>query len=153
MTRNRNTSKANAVGINHVALEVGDIDAAIEFYGGIFAFSLRSRSPIMAEIDMGDQFLALMKAGSNDADVIRHLGLVVDDPQRVREALEALKIELLPGRRLDFRDPWGNLVQVVDYKNIQFMKTPGVLAAMCLQGLRKTDAAKSEIEQKGFAPQ
>ncbi len=150
MTRESKIVKAHPVGINHVALEVGDIDDAIEFYGQLFEFSLRSKSVTMAEIDMGDQFLAFMKSQTPGHDRIRHFGLVVDDRNRVLEALEILGIEILPGRGLNFRDPWGNYVQIVDYRNIQFMKTPEVLNALGIYGLEKSAAALQEISEKGF---
>ncbi len=143
-------SKARAVGINHVALEVGDIDAALEFYGRLFELTLRGRSETSAFIDLGDQFIALFKGESEAKDLGRHFGLVVDDPAKLRPLLEEMGVELLPGPGVDFRDPWGNYVQLVTYEKIQFMKTPGVLRAMGLGALGKTAAARREIAEKGF---
>ncbi len=143
-------SKARAVGINHVALEVGDIDAALEFYGRLFELTLRGRSETSAFIDLGDQFIALFKGESEAKDLGRHFGLVVDDPAKLRPLLEEMGVELLPGPGVDFRDPWGNYVQLVTYEKIQFMKTPAVLHAMGLDDLDKTTAARREIAEKGF---
>ncbi len=144
--------KARAVGFNHVALEVGDIDEALRFYGRIFAFELRGKSEDMAFIDLGDQFLALQKGREQSADDGRHFGLVVDDKEAARRALAEAGVEALPGPFLDFRDPWGNRVEIVGYDNIQFSKSPGVLRGMGLAHLAKTDAAKKELEDKGMGP-
>ena len=140
------------VGINHVALEVGDIDEALEFYGRIFGeLTLRGRSGRMAFIDMGDQFIALAADRTQPPDRHRHFGLVVDDKDATRAALEQAGAEILSGRGLSFRDPWGNHVQVVDYRDVQFTKTPEILAGMELHGLDKTDAALAELREKGLA--
>jgi catechol 2,3-dioxygenase-like lactoylglutathione lyase family enzyme len=144
------SERPRLVGINHVALEVGDVEAALEFYGRFFEFSLRGRSNGAAFIDIGDQFLALMHAPSAGPDRARHFGLVVDDKERVRRALEDAGIEVFPGRRLDFLDPWGNRVEVVQYDQIQFTKTDSVLEGMGLE-LGKTEAALSELREKGLA--
>ena len=143
--------KARAIGINHVALEVADIDAAIAFYGQLFEFTLRGRSDRSAFIDLGDQFIALFKGESQVKDTGRHFGLVVDEPAKVRRGLEAMGVEIMPGSGIDFLDPWGNYVQIVTYGRIQFTKTPGVLRAMGLAGLEKTEEAKREIADKGLA--
>jgi lactoylglutathione lyase len=145
-------ARARLVGINHVALEVGDIDEALEFYGRFFEFELRGRSASQAFIDIGDQFLALQAGRSGGADVGRHFGLVVDDKDAVRTALEAAGIEIKPGRRLDFRDPWGNQVEVVGYHDIQFTKAPFVLEGMGLGGLEKRESAIEELRAKGLEP-
>src|SRR5215468_9351529 len=105
--------KARAVGVNHVALEVADIDQALAFYGRLFDFKLRGKSRTSAFIDLGDQFLALQKGRKQPADDGRHFGLVVDDKEAVRKALADADIKPLPGRFLDFRDPWGNRVEIV----------------------------------------
>lgn len=144
--------KARAVGFNHVALEVGDIDEALAFYGRLFEFELRGRSDDMAFIDLGDQFLALQKGRTQPADDGRHFGLVVDDKEAVRRALEAAGIEPLPGRFLDFMDPWGNRVEIVGYDNIQFTKAPHVLRGMGLAHLSKTEKAIRELADKGMTP-
>jgi catechol 2,3-dioxygenase-like lactoylglutathione lyase family enzyme len=138
------------VGINHVALEVGDLDQALEFYGSIFELRGIDREPGMAFIDMGDQFLALSERGDGARDRARHFGLVVDDKPAARAALEARGVEIAPGRRLTFRDPWGNLVQVVDYREIQFTKAPEVLRGMGLAELRKRPTAVEELRAKGL---
>ena len=138
------------VGINHVALEVDDLDAALEFYGRLFELRFRGRSPGAAFIDMGDQFLALMEARAEGPDRVRHFGLVVDDKEATRRALEAAGVEIRPGRGLDVLDPWGNFVQVVQYDEVQFSKTDNVLRGMGLE-LDKTDAALAELRAKGLA--
>jgi catechol 2,3-dioxygenase-like lactoylglutathione lyase family enzyme len=137
------------VGINHVALEVADIDRALDFYGRIFELRLRGRSRQMAFIDIGDQFVALMKGRSGPPDASRHFGLVVDDKEATRQALIAAGVEILPGRFLDFLDPDGNRVEIVQYDQIQFSKTDGVLAGMDLE-LGKTEAALGELREKGL---
>jgi predicted enzyme related to lactoylglutathione lyase len=136
--------KARLVGINHVALEVGEVDEALEFYGRIFDFELRGRAGRMAFVDMGDQFIALAEGRRQPPDDHRHFGLVVDDIER---ALAAAREAGADVRGNDFRDPWGNNVQLVAYEDIQFTKTPAMLAAMDLE-LEKTDAARDEIKRK-----
>ena len=143
-------SKPRLVGINHVALEVDDIDRALEFYGRLFDVELRSRSDNAAFIDIGDQFVALMKGRTQARDGARHLGLVVDDKEATRRALEAAGVEIFPGRRLDFIDPFGNRVEIVQYDQIQFGKRDEVLRAMGLEH-EKTDAALAELSEKGLA--
>ncbi len=144
--------KARAVGFNHVALEVGDIEEALAFYGAIFDFELRGKSAEMAFIDLGDQFLALQRGRSQGADDGRHFGLVVDDKEAVRRAMAEAGVEALPGPFLDFRDPWGNRIEIVGYDNIQFSKAPNVLAGMGLAHLGKTESAKKELAEKGMSP-
>jgi catechol 2,3-dioxygenase-like lactoylglutathione lyase family enzyme len=139
------------VGINHVALEVGSIDEALAFWERLFGpLALRGRSRSMAFVDMGDQFVALMRAAGGEPDVHRHVGVVVDDKEAVREAAHAAGIEVSRPPSLDVRDPWGNLLQVVDYREIQFTKAPEVLGGMGLAGLGKTDAALEELRAKGI---
>jgi catechol 2,3-dioxygenase-like lactoylglutathione lyase family enzyme len=143
---------ARLVGINHVALEVGDIDAALDFYGRLFGFELRGRvGRHMAFVDAGDQFLALSAPRTQAADDDRHLGLVVDDRDAVRTALAAQGIANLAPRGLRFRDPWGNQIEVVDYREIQFAKTPAVLRGMGLDDLEKGPEALAELRKKGLA--
>ena len=143
--------RARLVGINHVALEVGDLDAALRFYGSWLAFELRGRVSGMAFLDAGDQFLALAEGRRQGPDDGRHFGLVVDDRDAVRAALAEAGIVPEPGRGLNVRDPWGNVVEIVDYREIQFTKTPGVLAGMGLESLEKTEAARQELRDKGLA--
>jgi lactoylglutathione lyase len=145
------TRKARAVGFNHVALEVGDIDEALAFYGRLFGFELRGRSDGMAFIDLGDQFLALQQGRRQPADDRRHFGLVVDDKEAVRAALSEAGIEALPGPFLDFHDPWGNRIEIVGYDNIQFTKAPNVLEGMGLSHLAKNEKALAELADKGMA--
>ena len=145
-------NRARAVGINHVALEVDDVEAALEFYGSLFELKLRGRHDGMAFIDLGDQFINLSPHRTQGADQARHFGLVVDDRSSVRRALEELGAKILPGPGLDFLDPWGNHVQVVQYDGIQFSKARNVLKGMGLEGLGKTDEAQRELEEKGMKP-
>jgi lactoylglutathione lyase len=145
------TKRARLVGINHVALEVGDLDEALSFYGRIFEIELRGRVPGMAFIDIGDQFIALSEGRTQPPDQDRHFGLVVDDREAVRAALRDADVEILPGRGLDFRDPWGNHLQIVEYGDVQFTKSPGVLEGMGLQDLEKRSEALRELREKGLA--
>jgi lactoylglutathione lyase len=140
------------VGINHVALCVGDVDEAVDFYGRIFELELRGRARGMAFLDMGDQFLALAQSEPEALDSRRHFGLVVDDRARVRQALHEAGVEIEPGHGLHFRDPWGNLVEVVQYSEIQFTKAPPVLAGMGLEELGKSESAQQELRDKGLGP-
>jgi catechol 2,3-dioxygenase-like lactoylglutathione lyase family enzyme len=144
-------SQPRLVGINHVAIEVGDVDEALAFYGRVFALTLRGRSGGMAFVDMGDQFIAFSRGRTQAPDTHRHFGLVVDDMQATRRALELAEAEILPGRGLDFRDPWGNLVQVVQYDEVQFTKSDAVLRGMALE-LGKSDRALAELRAKGIEP-
>ena len=139
------------VGVNHIALEVGDVDAALDFYGKIFDFKLRGRSKGQAFIDMGDQFIALMETKKPHEDKGRHFGVVVDDRTRVKQLAEAAGARLVPGPFMDFLDPWGNRFEVVEYAKIQFTKAPHVLRGMNL-ALEKTDSAIRELAEKGMAP-
>lgn len=145
--------KSRVVGFNHVALEVGDIDQALAFYGEFLDFELRSRSENMAFIDLGDQFLALSKGRRQAPDDDRHFGLVVEDKAAVARRLDAMGVELLSGRFLDFLDPWGNRVEIVGYENIQFSKAPNVLRGMGLAHLGKSAGALEELAEKGMAPE
>ena len=140
-----NAKKARAVGLNHVALEVGDIGEALAFYRRLFDFT-------SAFIDLCDQFLALQKGRTQPADDGRHFGLVVDDKDAVRKALAEAGIEPLPGPFLDFRDPWGNRIEIVSYQNVQFTKATNVLRGMGLTHLSKNETAIQELNEKGMAP-
>jgi lactoylglutathione lyase len=144
--------KARAVGFNHVALEVGDLDEALAFYGRLFDFELRGKSDTMAFIDLGDQFLALQEGRKQPPDDDRHFGLVVDDKEAVRQALAEAGVEPLPGPFLDFLDPWGNRIEIVGYENIQFTKAANVLRGMGLAHLVKSESAVKELTDKGMAP-
>ena len=144
--------RARAIGVNHVALEVGDIEEALAFYGRLFEFTLRGKNKDSAFIDLGDQFLALQKGRKQPGDDGRHFGLVVDDKEAVRSALKAAGVKVLPGRFLDFLDPWGNRIEIVGYDNIQFTKAPHVLKGMGLSQLSKSEQAVKELTEKGMAP-
>jgi catechol 2,3-dioxygenase-like lactoylglutathione lyase family enzyme len=139
------------VGMNHIALEVGDVEAALEWYGRIFAFTLRGKSKGQAFIDMGDQFIALMEVKAPHKDRHRHFGVVVDDRSSVRALAQAAGAEMVDGPFLDFLDPWGNRIEVVDYRDIQFTKAPHVLRGMGLD-LEKNEKARRELAEKGMAP-
>src|SRR6202162_5918388 len=144
--------KARAVGFNHVALEVGDIEEALAFYGRLFDFELRGKTETSAFIDLGDQFLALQKGRTQAPDDGRHFGLVVDAKEAVRNALAEAGVETLPGRFLDFLDPWGNRVEIIGYDNIQFTKAANVLRGMGLAHLKKNESALKELADKDMAP-
>ena len=143
---------ARLVGINHVALEVGDIEEALAWYGRFFEFELRGRAGrSMAFVDMGDQFIAVAAGRTQPPDGARHFGLVVDDKEAVRAALREAGVAVRESGSLDFLDPWGNNVQVVDYREIQFTKAPEILSGMGLDGLEKTAEARDELGRKGLA--
>ena len=146
-------TKPRLVGFNHVAIEVGDIDEALDFYGRLFSFELRSREPGMAFIDLGDQFLALQETPDPSPTGGRHFGLVVEDKEAARQAILDAGITVVPGPFLDFRDPWGNLVEIIGYQNIQFTKAPNVLRGMGLTHLKKNEQAIKELTEKGMAPE
>jgi lactoylglutathione lyase len=141
---------ARAIGINHVALEVGDVEEAIAFYRGFLEFELRGRGPGMAFLDLGDQFLALSEGRGQAADEHRHFGLVVDDKEGARGALRDAGVDVEPRGHLRFRDPWGNSVEIVDYRDVQFSKAAPVLAGMGLDGLEKSASAREELRGKGL---
>lgn len=149
--RDSTPKKARAIGVNHVALEVGDIDAALAFYGRFLEFTLRSRSETAAFIDMGDQFLALRSGRAQPRDDHRHFGLVVDDKDAVRRTLEEMGVEIVSPRFLDFYDPWGNRIEIIGYRGVQFSKTDAVLRGMGLSDLEKTEDAKRELAIKGLS--
>ena len=144
------TPRPRLIGVNHIALEVDDVDEALSFYGRIFELELRGRMSGMAFVDMGDQFIALSEGRSQPPDKARHFGLVVDDKETTRAALEDAGVEILRGRGLNFRDPWGNNVQVVDYRDIQFTKAPNVLRGMGLEDTEKRPEALDELREKGL---
>jgi catechol 2,3-dioxygenase-like lactoylglutathione lyase family enzyme len=142
--------KARALGINHVVLEVGDLDQALEFYGALFDFKLRNRTDHNAFIDLGDQFIQLSLRKTQGPDDKRHFGFVVDDREPVRRAMAKLGIKSI-NERLNFRDPWGNRIEVVPYDDIQFTKDSHVLKGMGAAGLKKNVNAIEELKQKGMA--
>ena len=149
MKARRSNGKARLVGMNHIALEVGDLERALEFYGRIFDFKLRGRSRRMAFIDMGDQFIALSEGRTAGPDRDRHVGLVVDDKEKVRRRLKQAGAQPIGGG-VEFRDPWGNRIQIVPYETIQFTKEAGVLTGMGCGDLRKTKGALRELTRKGL---
>jgi lactoylglutathione lyase len=142
---------ARLIGINHIALEVGEIEDALEWYGRFFSFELRGRiGNQMAFLDMGDQFIALRAGRTQAPDGSRHFGLVVDDKEAARAGMLDAGLDVQSSGSLDFEDPWGNHVQVVDYREIQFAKAPEVLRGMGLDALQKTESAKRELREKGL---
>ena len=143
-------TRARLVGINHVAIEVGDVEEALEWYGRIFELELRGRGRAMAFIDIGDQFIALAAGRTQSPDAHRHIGIVVDDAARALAAARAAGAHV---RGNDVADPWGNNLQIVDYREVQFSKAPNVLAGMGLQALEKSPAAIDELRRKGLAPE
>ena len=152
MSDSRAARKARAVGINHVALEVGDIDEALAFYGGFLDFEIARRSENAAFIYFGDQFINFARGRRQGPDDNRHFGIAVDDKDLVRRTLEEMGVELLDGRFLDFLVPWGNRVEITTYTKIQFSKADHVLRGMGLGHLEKTDEAVAELRRKGMAP-
>ena len=148
----RAPARAKAVGINHVALEVGDIDRALEFYAGFIDFEVTSRSDTAAFVYFGDQFVNFTLGRTQQPDARRHFGIAVDDKARARKDLEALGVEFLDGRFLDFLDPWGNRVEITTYRDIQFTKADHVLRGMGLAHLGKSDRALAELRKKNMAP-
>ena len=143
-----NGQRPRAVGINHVALEVDDVERAIAFYERLFDIRGVERAHGGAFVDLGDQFMAMFPPGAGED---RHFGLVVDDKERARRVLAAEHVEVRPGPRLDFHDPFGNRVQIVQYDQVQFLKTARVLEAMGLADLGKTEAARAELRSNGLA--
>ena len=143
--------KPRLVGINHVAIEVSDIDKALEWYGRIFDFTLRGKGERNAFIDMGDQFInmTLVKDYAVAGEEKRHIGFVVDDRSRIIELAKAAGARFVEGPFLDFLDPWGNRLEIIEYSNIQFTKAPGVLRGMGLD-LDKNEKAKKELADKGM---
>ncbi len=146
------SGKARAVGINHIALEVGDIEEALAFYGQFLEFDLRGKSETMAFIDLGDQFIALSKGRDQPRDDERHFGLVVDSKETVAVRLQELGIEIVSDRFLDFMDPWGNRIEIIGYPGIQFTKADHILSGMGLVAMEKTPEAVEELSKKGMAP-
>tara|TARA_B100000676_G_scaffold307299_1_gene365404 strand:+ start:2230 stop:2667 length:438 start_codon:yes stop_codon:yes gene_type:complete len=141
--------KAKAIGINHVVLEVDDLDEALEFYGKLFDFALRGRNEHNVFIDLGDQFIQLRLGKTQEPDGARHFGFVVDDRNPVNEALKELGVELLE-RGMNFRDPWGNRLEIVSYNEIQFTKAPNILRGMGIENIEKTPSAINELAEKGM---
>ena len=144
--------RARAVGINHIALEVGDIDAALEFYGAFLDFEIARRSDSAAFVYFGDQFINFARGRRQAPDDRRHFGIAVDDKELARQRLEEIGVTFLDGRFMDFLDPWGNRVEITTYTKIQYTKADHVLRGMGLGHLRKTDEALAELREKGMAP-
>lgn len=152
MAESKTTRRPKLVGVNHVAIEVGDVEAALAFYGKIFEFTLRGKGKGQAFIDMGDQFIALMETPKPQTGGSRHFGVVVDDRSAVRDLAKAAGAEMVPGPFLDFLDPWGNRIEVIAYADVQFTKAAHVLRGMGLN-IEKTEKARRELADKGMAPE
>ena len=146
------TQKAHAIGINHVAIEVGDVAAAIEFYGRFLDFQVEEQNDGMAIVYFGDQFINFIRNTDRTPDQMRHFGIAVDDKPLARSTLEAMGVQLLDSRFLDFLDPWGNRVELTTYTNIQYTKADHILRGMGLGHLSKSDEALAELRAKGMAP-
>ena len=160
--------KPRLVGINHVAIEVGSIDEALEWYGRIFEFTLRGKGERNAFIDLGDQFInmTLIHAPRQDGAERRsaegrgverraerrRIGFVVDDRSSVKARAEAAGARMVEGPFLDFLDPWGNRIEVIEYSNIQFTKAANVQRGMGI-ALDKNANARKELAEKGMAPE
>jgi extradiol dioxygenase family protein len=152
MTSQSQQAKARAIGINHIALEVADIDEALEFYGRFLDFEIARRSDTAAFVYFGDQFINFIKGRQQGPDERRHFGIAVDDKELARRKLKEAGVDMLEGPFLDFLDPWGNRVEITTYTNIQFTKADHVLRGMGLDHLRKTEEALAELRAKGMAP-
>jgi catechol 2,3-dioxygenase-like lactoylglutathione lyase family enzyme len=137
--------KPRLYGINHVALEVDDLGRAVDFWRAAFDVHRVDYEPGGAFVDLGDQFVALFERSADT----QHFGLVVDDKEVARESLRAAGAEILPGRFLDARDPFGNRIQIVQYDRIRFTKDAGILQALGLPAA-KTDAALQELREQGL---
>ncbi len=144
--------KANAIGINHVALEVGDIEEAIKFYSDFLNFEVHEKNEMQASIYFGDQFINFIKNDNRQADQKRHVGIAVDNKELVRQTLEHMRVKLLSGSFLDFLDPWGNRIEITTYSKIQYTKADHVLRGMGLGHLKKTEEALAELNAKGLGP-
>ena len=144
--------KARALGINHVVLEVDDLDKALEFYGALFEFTLRGKSEHNAFIDLGDQFIQLTLGRTQVPDTKRHFGFVVDDREAVKRAMEKLGIKSI-NDRMNILDPWGNRIEIVSYDDVQFTKAANILKGMGITQLEKTASATEELKKKGMAPE
>ena len=143
-------TKATAIGINHVALEVGNIAEALAFYGSFLNFTITSQSENAAFIYFGDQFINFAKGRTQAPDEKRHFGIAVDDKELVRDTLIEMGVALLGGRFLDFLDPWGNRVEITTYTNIMFSKSTAVLRGMDMDHLQKTDESLAELDKHGL---
>ena len=147
----KSEKKARVLGINHVVLEVDDLDQALEFYGALFDFKLRAKSAHNAFIDLGDQFIQLTLGRTQVPDTKRHFGCVVDDREAVRRAMEKLGIKSI-NDRMNILDPWGNRIEIVPYDDCQFTKAPEILRGMAVPPMTKTASAIEELTKKGMAP-
>ncbi len=147
------TPRARPVGINHIALEVGDIQEALDFYHGFLDFEVSSQSETAAFIYFGDQFINFMTGRRQGPDEGRHFGIAVDDKPLAIQRLKEMGVEMLDTRFTDFLDPWGNRVELTTYTNIQYTKADHVLNGMGLGHLKKAPEALEELARKGMVPE
>ena len=143
-------TKATAIGINHIALEVGNIAEALAFYGSFLNFTITSQTEDAAFIYFGDQFINFAKGRTQTPDEKRHFGIAVDDKELVRNTLTEMDVTLLGGQFLDFLDPWGNRIEITTYTNIMFSKTTAILRGMAMDHLQKTDQALAQLSKHGL---
>ena len=107
-------------GCNHVAIEVGDVEEAVAFYTDVFALEKLDEGEGDAFFKLGEhQFLAMFEnKGARRENGSGHFGIMVRDEAQLAEVRDKLvskyRLKLIPGFRCDFRDPWGNRIQVVD---------------------------------------
>ena len=144
-------TKATAIGINHLALEVGNIAEALAFYGSFLNFTITSQTEDAAFIYFGDQFINFAKGRTQTPDDKRHFGIAVDDKELVRKTLINMDVTLLNGRFLDFLDPWGNRIEITTYTNIMCSKTSPILRGMGMDHLQKTDKVLAELDERGLS--
>ena len=144
-------TKATAIGINHLALEVGNIAEALAFYGSFLNFTITSQTEDAAFIYFGDQFINFAKGRTQTPDDKRHFGIAVDDKELARKTLITMDVPLLNGRFLDFLDPWGNRIEITTYTNIMFSKTSPILRGMGMDHLQKTDKVLAELDERGLS--
>ena len=143
-------TKATAIGINHIALEVGNIAEALAFYGSFLNFTITSQTEDAAFIYFGDQFINFAKGRTQTPDEKRHFGIAVDDKELVRNTLTEMDVTLLGGQFLDFLDPWGNRIEITTYTNIMFSKSTAILRGIGMDHLQKTDEALAELDKQGL---
>lgn len=106
-------------GINHIGIEVDRVKKAVAFYRDVFGLKMLSGGEGAAWCQLGNhQFMAIFEVDKLQSDRVKHFGIIVRDEKQIRQVRQKLikkyKIKPLPGFRCDFRDPWGNRIQVVD---------------------------------------
>ncbi len=106
-------------GANHIAIEVDDAKKAVEFYSDVFNLEMLRGGEGAAWCKLGDhQFLAIFEVETLQPDRSKHFGMMVRDEAQINEVREKITkkygLEVHPDFRCDFRDPWGNRIQVGD---------------------------------------